>query len=249
MKLPLWIVALAVCLAAACTHGLALRSPPEGEGLGTVWGEARESRVHWVSFQRDDPTRPVAVATLYYDDRAGVRAMAGWAAPGHWAGDDEGWDGGPLRVRLIDAQGMPLPVVTRGGRQYVEGRRGQRYAIEIENRSAGRVEAVATVDGLDVLNGKHGSPANPGYVLAPGQVFQLDGFRQSADEVAAFRFGDAGDSYAAQRGDDRSVGVIGVAFFVERGAPPPWFDRDALRRRGADPFPGRFAPPPPIDAW
>jgi hypothetical protein len=248
MKQPLWIVALAVCLAAACTGGLALRGASEREGLGTVWGETRESRVHWVSFERDDPTRPAAVATLYYDDRAGVRAMAGWAPPGRWAGNDDGWDGGALRVRLIDAQGMPLPVVTRDGRLYVEGRRGQRYTIEIENRSAGRVEAVTTVDGLDVLNGKHGSPANPGYVLRPGQVFQLDGFRQSADEVAAFRFGDVGDSYAAQMGDDRNVGVIGVAFFVERGAPPPWFDRDAIRRSGADPFPGRFAQPPP-DAW
>jgi len=52
------------------------------------------------------------------------------------------------------------------------------------------------------------------------------------------------DSYAAQKGDDADVGVIGVAFFNERGFVPRWLDADAARRRRADPFPGSFAEPP-----
>ena len=122
----------------------------------------------------------------------------------------------------------------------------------IENRSAARIEAVATVDGLDVFDGRHGSVDKRGYVLEPWSTFRIDGFRQNMGEVAAFRFGAVRDSYAAQKGDDSNVGVIGVAFFGARGAPPPswlWPDRETARRLGADPFPGRFAEPPAEDRW
>jgi hypothetical protein len=64
------------------------------------------------------------------------------------------------------------------------------------------------------------------------------------DEVAAFRFGSVRGSYAARKGNDRNVGVIGVAFFAERGAETPWTRREMDRRNSADPFPGRFASPP-----
>ena len=74
----------------------------------------------------------------------------------------------------------------------------------------------------------------------------LDGFRQSTDTVAAFRFGSVRDSYAGKKtGDTRNVGVIGVALFSERGAPPPVWTREEIERRHeADPFPSRFATPP-----
>ena len=76
-------------------------------------------------------------------------------------------------------------------------------------------------------------------MLDPGQTYRIDGFRQSRQEVAAFRFGDVSESYAAATGDDANVGVIGVAFFAERGRRPAWRDRDheSARRRDADPFP------------
>ena len=73
---------------------------------------------------------------------------------------------------------------------------------------------------------------------------EIDGFRQSMDEVAAFRFGSVRGSYAGQKGNDRNVGVIGVAVFAERGATQPWTEREIGRRETADPFPGRFAAPP-----
>ena len=55
------------------------------------------------------------------------------------------------------------------------------------------------------------------------------------------------DSYAAQTGSARNVGVIGVAFFSERGDS---FndDRDTRLRDTANPFPAsdpRYAQPPP----
>jgi hypothetical protein len=235
-------------LLAACTSPMAV-GPSQRPGLGTAWGETRFSSIHHVAFEREDPGRPVAVATLYYDDGDGVRALAGGAAP--WDAPDGGFLArGALRVHLVDPRGVPLPVFTRGGRQYVEGRHGERYAIEIQNRSPGRVEAVATVDGLDVSSGRPGSFDRRGYVLDPWQTFRIEGFRRSMDEVAAFRFGAVSDSYAAETGDDSNVGIIGVALFAERGAVSPWLDDEAARRRGADGFPGRFAAPPPRErAW
>ncbi len=49
----------------------------------------------------------------------------------------------------------------------------------------------------------------------------VEGFRTSLADVAAFRFSSVRDSYAARTGSARNVGVIGVAFFPERPAPPP----------------------------
>jgi len=219
----------------ACADTAAF-APSERPGLGTAWGESRASSVRWVSFEREDPLQPVAVVALHYDDADGVRAAV--SAPG-FAEPPNGASRG-LRARLLDAWGTALPAVRRGGRTTVVGRRGERYAIEIQNQTDARVEAVATVDGLDVFDGGAGSYGKRGYVLDPGQTYRIDGFRQSLRQVAAFRFVDVSESYAAATGDDANVGVIGVAFFAERGRWPAWRDRDdeAARRRDAHPFPG-----------
>ena len=116
--------------------------------------------------------------------------------------------------------------------------------IELVNQSASRFEAVVTVDGLDVIDGRPGSLAKRGYLLQPFATVDIDGFRQNLDEVAAFRFGSVRGSYAASKGSDRNVGVIGVAVFSERGVRQPWTERELGRRESADPFPGRFAAPP-----
>jgi hypothetical protein len=117
--------------------------------------------------------------------------------------------------------------------------------IQIENHSNNRFEAVATVDGLDVVDGKDGSLAKRGYLINPWATLQIDGFRRSQSAVAAFRFGAVKDSYAARKGNDRNVGVIGVAFFHERGTSLPWTERELERRDSANPFPAGFASPPP----
>jgi hypothetical protein len=147
---------------------------------------------------------------------------------------------------LLDDNGAPLPSANFAGQDYVAGADGQRYVIQIENHTRNRVEAVATVDGLDVVDGKDGSIGKRGYLIDPWSTLQIDGFRRSQSAVAAFRFGAVKDSYAARKGNDRSVGVIGVAFFHERGSVLPWTERELERRDAANPFPGGFASPPPV---
>jgi hypothetical protein len=54
--------------------------PPDRPGLGTKWGEGRISLVGTVSFERANFNHPFAAAAIYYNDEAGIRAMAGTVA-------------------------------------------------------------------------------------------------------------------------------------------------------------------------
>lgn len=218
--------------------------PRERPGLGTEWGEARTSRVHDVAFVRDAGS-PFATVALNYNDRRGVEALADRAALRDRQREVPAGSGA-VSVSIRDEGGDPLEAVKVGGRTFVIGEAGQRYTIVLTNRTSHRFEAVATVDGLDVVNGKPGSFDNRGYVLLPFATVEIEGFRQSASSVAAFRFAAVKDSYAAQMGSARNVGVIGVALFAERG--DSFVPESELRlRESASPFPAdpRFAPPPP----
>jgi hypothetical protein len=220
------------------------RATDDRPGLGTSWGETRESRVSSEPFARDEPTRPFAVASLFYNDAQGVHAMARRAGFSDLETGEVRVAGGALTVRLLDAHGNPLAGFNNGGRSHFVGVDGERYMIQLQNHTGQRIEAVATVDGLDVIDGRPGAFTKRGYLLAPFSSIEIDGFRRSTDAVAAFRFGSVRGSYAARKGSDRNVGVIGVAFFQERGSRFPWTEREIERRNSADPFPGRFATPP-----
>jgi hypothetical protein len=218
-------------------------APRDRPGLGTEWGETRESPIREVSFVRATFDQPFAVSQLFYNDRQGVEAMAAYRG-GTPRFHDVPMASGFITVSVRDAWGEPLDAMRVGDRIYVVGQEGERYSIILNNRTGRRFEAVATVDGLDVISGKTGTFTNRGYVLLPWASLEIDGFRQSEDEVAAFRFSKVRDSYAAQRGQARNVGVIGIAFFAERG--DDWTVEELRRRDTATPFPGegRFAPPP-----
>lgn len=219
----------------------------ERPGLGTEWGETRSSHVHDVSFVRSDEDRPFAVAQLFYNDRRGVDALVSYHQSRSVVRDFT-TAGGAITVSIIGSDGEPLEGDRIGDRSYVVGEQGQRYSIALTNHTGHRFEAVATVDGLDVINGRDGTLSNRGYVLMPFATLEIDGFRQSQDAVAAFRFARVADSYAAQTGKARNVGVIGVAFFAERGdAFLPYTENELRTRDTASPFPGadpRFARPP-----
>ena len=117
--------------------------------------------------------------------------------------------------------GQPVPAHYHAGQLYIAGTPGEKYAIRIANRTPGRVMAVISVDGVNVVSGETAATSQSGYVLDRGQVFEINGWRKSLDEVAAFYFTALPDSYAARTGRPQNVGVIGVAVFREYRPPRP----------------------------
>ena len=220
------------------------QAPSDRPGLGTQWGETRTSRVGLTRFQRADSTHPLATAAIYYNDAAGIRMMAGAVA---W---QRLWPLLPplteslISVGLKDQSGRFLPGLIIGSRRFVVGEEGRRYSIVVRNKTNLRLEVVLSVDGLDVLDGRTASLRKPGYVMGPHSQLKVDGFRQSTEAVATFRFSPVRGSYAAEKyHNTRNVGVIGIAVFNEVGTNP-WTDEEVRKRLNANPFPGRFATPP-----
>jgi len=127
--------------------------------------------------------------------------------------------GGLATVSVIDRDsGTQLSTYYFKGEYWVAGRPGARYAIEIRNCAAGRLLAVTSVDGINVISGATAGWGQTGYVFDPGSDYQIAGWRKSDTEVADFTFTASPNSYAARTGRPANVGVIGVALFRER--PP-----------------------------
>jgi len=119
---------------------------------------------------------------------------------------------------LID--GVPSQAYQHNGESFVLGQRGARYTLRVYNRSGQRVEAVVSVDGRDVIDGRTADyQRKRGYLVAPYSQIDIDGWRLSSAEVAAFRFSSVASSYAGRTGSTRDVGVVGVALFPERIEP------------------------------
>jgi len=133
-----------------------------------------------------------------------------------------------VEVEILDRKsGRALPVYWHEGERHVAGEPGREYEIRLRNRHGGRVLAVTSVDGVNVITGKTASPRQSGYVLDPWGLVEIDGWRKSMEEVAAFYFTRLPDSYAARTGRPDNVGVIGVAVFHERVYVMPAEDRQS----------------------
>ncbi len=135
-------------------------APTERPGLGTTWGEAIYAPITARPFARASAA-PWAVAVLRYNDEEGVAAQAryygGALAPMEvYAGD------GSIGVALVDEGGALLPGFLAAGQPLIVGRDSARYRIVIRNGTSARFEVVASVDGLDVLDGKAADPARRG---------------------------------------------------------------------------------------
>jgi len=125
-------------------------------------------------------------------------------------------------VQVLDREtGAVLPTYRYHGEYWVAGTPGSRYSISIRNNRGDRLLAVTTVDGVNVITGETGAFGQSGYVYDGGESYPITGWRKSDQEIAAFEFTALPDSYAALTGRPANVGVIGVALFLERPAPPP----------------------------
>jgi hypothetical protein len=126
----------------------------------------------------------------------------------------------PYDVQVITEDGDTAATYALKDRFYVQGNLNQRYTIRITNPTPRRVEAVVTVDGLDVVDGEAGDLRKRGYIVPAYGEVRIEGFRTSLSDVATFRFSSVDNSYAGRKGKARNVGVIAAAIFEET-APPP----------------------------
>jgi len=125
--------------------------------------------------------------------------------------------GNLAEVEVYDrTAGYTLPLYRHDGRVYVPGEPRHEYELRIRNYSGGRLLAVGSVDGINVLSGETASPDQGGYVLDAFGSLSIVGWRKSLQRIAAFYFTALPDSYAARTGRPDEVGVIGVALFRER---------------------------------
>ena len=125
-------------------------------------------------------------------------------------------------INVVDrTTGQNLPVYFAKGEYWVAGTPGAKYSVSVTNGSSGRVLAVMSVDGVNVLNGETAGIEQSGYVFNAYQRYDVNGWRKSNSEVAAFEFVASPASYAERTGRPANVGVIGVALFRERVYQPP----------------------------
>jgi hypothetical protein len=206
-------------------------------GLATVAGRETWAPVQNGWFHRKNSGLPDAVDSFHYNDEAGAKAMmeplgGGWRHSGMFstAGDR-------LKAGLANWEG-DLPYLEKGGQRVVMGAAGQTFQIQIKNTTKHRIEAVISVDGLDVLDGQAASVRKNGYVLEAGQEYTIQGFRKNCDNVKQFVFGAVSDSAAAKKGLAHNVGVVGLAVYEEDEAAAKMDQlAEAYKRSGASAFP------------
>ena len=194
------------------------------EQLGTRWGDDISSSVTEVDLVRRSST-PIAEAQIRYADK-------------NYRGreiNSISIASGKISLSIVDDRGNQLPLYREGQSYCLAGRDGQSYQLHYENKSNQTFEIVASVDGLDVINGQSASRSNSGYVLSAHSSLSIEGFRKSQSAVASFTFSQPEEAYAANSssGSIYNTGIIGTVVY-ELEAPPK------VDRSGS----GRYAPPP-----
>ncbi len=128
-------------------------------------------------------------------------------------------------------EGKRLAVHWHQGRAYVAGKPGNEYHVSVRNRRGEDLLAVVSVDGINVVSGETADPSQAGYVLAPHSSLDIQGWRKSLSETAAFYFTALPDSYAARTARPDNVGVIGAALFRRKAVEiPPRAERSEMSR-------------------
>lgn len=153
-----------------------------------------------------------------------------------------------LDMQLVDRDsGASLAQYASRGRRFSPGTPGARYAIRLSNRTGERVLVVLSVDGVNAITGDTAGWSQSGYVLSPGESYDITGWRKSDDRIAAFEFTSLGDSYAARTGRPANVGVIGAAVFRETPPPPVVYESPVVSAaEAALPAPAAPAAPSPL---
>jgi len=142
-----------------------------------------------------------------------------------------GTAGSLAEIEIYDrTAGRVLPIHEHRGRLYVAGEPQHQYEVRVRNKRGGRVLAVTSVDGVNVISGATAAETQDGYVIGAHDSVAIEGWRKSLDDVATFYFTRLPDSYAARTGRPDNVGVIGVALFQRK--PEPVLELEQSQNRG-----------------
>lgn len=257
MRILAFILASAALFVAGCstspkaapTRGGTIQiDHKERPGIGTMWGEQQESWVEKARFVRGWTERPGGTGMVYYNDSEGVDAMLDYLGgeskhrTGLYPTANE-----LVSIGLRDKDGQWYAGHELKGKRFITGITGERYEIVVKNETGKRLEIVLSVDGIDVLDGKGATYKKRGYIVEADGTLEVNGFRTSAESVAAFRFGTVPESYAnLKKRGTANVGVIGVAVFQERAGAAPREGQEAFRKVTERPVPliRAFASPP-----
>src|SRR2546429_5267969 len=93
--------------------------------------------------------------------------------------------GAIANVTIVDRDsGVTLSTHFFHGEYWVAGTPGARYAIEIRNCIGGRLLAVTSVDGVNVLSGATAGWGQAGYVFNPGETSPITrGLKTKSEEA------------------------------------------------------------------
>lgn len=201
----------------------------ESERLGTQWGDDVDSYVTTVDLRRTS-NEPIEQMQINYADK-------------NYKGrtlNSRSLVAGKVDFSVATDRGK-LPIFRDAGNYYLQGQAGQAYRLVYKNNSPNTYEIVASVDGLNVLDGSTASRYDSGYVLSPNEELVIEGFRKSQEAVASFIFSKPENAYAANTnsGSIENTGVIGTVIYQ-------LYDPKKPRPRGSQAFPadGGYAPAP-----
>jgi hypothetical protein len=218
-------------------EGASKRRAPR-QGLATQAGYEVFSPLTASSFYRKATGLPDAVDSFHYNNETGAKAMADALGGGSKKRGRFAMAGGRLEVALQRGNyAGPLPRYEARDKKIVVGEPGRPYVILMENKTKHPLEVVASVDSLDVMDGRTASVKKRGYIIPPKGELTIEGFRVDARRVKRFEFGSVEGSAAAQAGVARNVGVIGLAVYEEDGAQAQLARLvESQKRSAANPF-------------
>lgn len=134
-----------------------------------------------------------------------------------------------VNVRIVSDNGTEFPQyrtyprVRQEGRYfYVEAVKGEKYSIEVRNRSNRQIGVVIVVDGRNIISGKKSDLKNDErmYIIGPYTANTFEGWRTGMDRTNRFYFTEQSDSYAEKVFSDASaMGTIAVAVYEEKLPP------------------------------
>lgn len=174
------------------------------ERLGTKWGDEVSSHVTQIDLKRLSNNPVDETQIRYASKQFSGRSINSISLAA-----------GKISFSVIDDRGRILPLYRDGQTYYLSANDGQSYQLRYSNTSQQTFEIVASVDGLDVLDGSQASRSKSGYVLRPFSSFAIEGFRKSNSAVASFTFSKPQDAYATNNssGSIQNTGVIGTVVY------------------------------------